>query len=100
MSAVVRKMVPAEKPGDVRQYWLCLKVEADRQGIHTYFLEDGMYAVTGYICKEADAVRMCSAGKCVAEVIVHNYLSAELLAHKKEFTFLRWVLIRPVKAPA
>ncbi|MCX6744638.1 MAG: hypothetical protein NTX82_03900 [Candidatus Parcubacteria bacterium] len=99
MSVAARKIEFKGEPSTVVQYWLCVRVEAEKRE-HVYFLEDGWYAVTGYIGSETDAVRMCSEGKCVAEVVVHEYTKCQLHAHKKNITFKRWVLIRPVKAPA
>jgi hypothetical protein len=99
MPQTARKLELEPEANTVMQYWICLEVPADRQGQHVYFLDGKFYAVTGYIGKMSDAIRMCSDGKRIAEVEVHNYQRSQLLAHKVHFKFKHWAHIKPAKAP-
>jgi hypothetical protein len=100
MGEPARKLEFEDVPQTVTQYWICSPVECDTRGQDVYFLDDGWYAVSGYISREDHAIRMCPEGKKVAAVEVYNYLPSQLHARKKEIEFKKWSLDRVPKPKA
>jgi hypothetical protein len=84
----------------VIQYWICQPVDQFRQGQHVYEIQGRKYVVIAY-CPEKDiAVGMCCKDRRIARMQVNDYKESDRLAHKKDWTFLAWLLSCKPKRPS
>lgn len=91
--AVVRKSEEEDvKPQTITQYWICEKTDKFRKGAHVYKMNGETYVVSAYCSERKIAIGMCFCNKMIAIIEVHNYTQDLRLAHKKNWTFLAWIL--------
>lgn len=91
--AVVRKSEEEQvQPQTITQYWICERTDQFRKGAHVYEINGQKYVVSAYCSERERAIGMCSRGRMIAIVEVHNYTPDLRLAQKKDYTFLAWIL--------
>lgn len=95
MSAITvgKELEVQEEQGlTVIQYWICVAVDIFRLGQHVYEISGKKYVVMAYCSDKRIALGMCATDRIIAIMEVHNYKIEDRLAHKKNWTFLAWIL--------
>ena len=91
MGAPVKQLEPGVKGASVIQYWVCAPVDIFQKGAHIYEIDGLNYVVMAYPADLNFATAICSKGRKIAKVEVHDSSTQNRLAHKKKWTFIAWV---------
>src|SRR4030042_2974588 len=97
MGEPARQLEQVVEVSAVTQYWVCQEVDIFRVGHHVYEINGRNYVVMAYPIDRRFATAICSKGRMIAIVEVHDYNPKANLAHKENWTFLAWILTVPPK---